>query len=52
VGELLDLFLAAAPGDPLSRLDRAVEIRSAQWTLSADEVAALGTAAARVRGEH
>jgi tRNA A-37 threonylcarbamoyl transferase component Bud32 len=50
-GELLDLFLAAAPGDPLSRLDQAVEIRGGQWTLSADEVAALGTAAARVRGE-
>jgi tRNA A-37 threonylcarbamoyl transferase component Bud32 len=51
VGELLDLFLAAAPGDPLSRLDQAVELRGQQWTLSADEVAALGTAAARVRGE-
>lgn len=50
-GELLDLFLAAAPGDPLSRLDRAVEIRGGQWTMSADEVAALGAAAARVRGE-
>jgi aminoglycoside phosphotransferase (APT) family kinase protein len=48
-GEMLDLFLAAAPGDPLSKLDRAVEIRSGQWTMSADEVAALGTAAARVR---
>jgi tRNA A-37 threonylcarbamoyl transferase component Bud32 len=52
VGELLDLFLAAAPGDPLSRLDEAVEIRGQQSTMSADEVAALGTAAARVRGEH
>jgi tRNA A-37 threonylcarbamoyl transferase component Bud32 len=50
-GELLDLFLAAAPGDPLSRLDEAVELRGQQWTMSADEVAALGTAAARVRGE-
>jgi tRNA A-37 threonylcarbamoyl transferase component Bud32 len=51
-GELLDLFLAAAPGDPLSRLDEAVEMRGRQWTMSAAEVAALGTAAARVRGEH
>jgi tRNA A-37 threonylcarbamoyl transferase component Bud32 len=50
-GELLDLFLAAAPGDPLSRLDEAVQLRGQQWTMSADEVAALGTAAARVRGE-
>jgi tRNA A-37 threonylcarbamoyl transferase component Bud32 len=50
-GELLDLFLDAAPGDPLSKLERAVEIRSGQWTMSADEVAALGTAAARVRRE-
>jgi tRNA A-37 threonylcarbamoyl transferase component Bud32 len=50
-GDLLDLFLAVAPGDPLSRLDEAVEIRGQQWTMSADEVAALGTAAARVRGE-
>ena len=50
-GALLDLFLAAAPGDPLSRLDEAVEIRRGQWTLSQEEVAALGTAAARVRGK-
>ncbi len=49
-GELLDLFLAAAPGDPLGRLDEAVGIRRVQLTMSADEVAALGTAAARVRG--
>jgi hypothetical protein len=39
-----------APGDPLRRLDEAVEIRSRQLTMSPDEVAALGTAAARVRG--
>jgi aminoglycoside phosphotransferase (APT) family kinase protein len=51
VGELLDLFLAAAPGDPLDRLDEAVEIRRANVTMSADEVAALGTASAFVRGE-
>lgn len=51
-GDLLDLFRAAAPGDPLSRLDQAVEIRRRNWTMSADEVAALGAAAARVRGEH
>jgi tRNA A-37 threonylcarbamoyl transferase component Bud32 len=50
-GELLDLFLAAAPGDPLSELDLAAEIRGQQWTMSADEVAAIGTAVAFVRGE-
>jgi tRNA A-37 threonylcarbamoyl transferase component Bud32 len=50
-GELLDLFLAAAPGEPLRLLDEAVEIRSRQPTMSADEVAALGTAAAFARGE-
>jgi aminoglycoside phosphotransferase (APT) family kinase protein len=52
LGEMLDLFLAAAPGDPLSRLDRAVEIRRANPTMSAEELAALDTAAARVRGEN
>ena len=49
-GELLDLFLTRAPGDPLRKLGEAVEIRSRQLTMSPDEVAALGTAAARVRG--
>jgi aminoglycoside phosphotransferase (APT) family kinase protein len=49
-GELLDLFLALAPGDPLRMLDTAVAIRSGQATLSAAEVAALSVAAARVRG--
>jgi aminoglycoside phosphotransferase (APT) family kinase protein len=49
-GELLDLFLTAPPGDPLGRLDEAVGMRRVQLTMSADEVGALGTAAARVRG--
>lgn len=51
-GELLHLFLAAAPGDPLSRLAEAVEIRSRQPTMSAGEVAALGAAEALIRGDH
>jgi tRNA A-37 threonylcarbamoyl transferase component Bud32 len=49
-GELLDIFRTIAPGDPLRRLDDAVQVRSGQLTLSADEVAALGDAATRVRG--
>jgi tRNA A-37 threonylcarbamoyl transferase component Bud32 len=49
-GELLDLFRAIAPGDPLAKLDEAVEIRRRQLTMSADEVGALDDAAARVRG--
>ena len=51
-GELLDRFLELAPGDPLRLLDDAVAIRRRQSTLPADEVAALGVAAARVRGVH
>ena len=49
-GELLDLFLARAPGDPLRQLDRAVDYRRGQWTMSAEEIGMLPTAAARVRG--
>lgn len=49
-GELLDRFLRLAPGDPLRMLDKAVAIRGVQTTLSAEEVAMLGAAAARVRG--
>jgi len=48
-GVLLDLFLQQAPGDPLRLLDDAVAMRREQPTMSADEVAALGAAAARVR---
>ncbi len=49
-GELLDLFLELAPGDPTRELDLAVRIRSGQMTLSADEIRMLPLAAARVRG--
>jgi tRNA A-37 threonylcarbamoyl transferase component Bud32 len=49
-GELLDTFLTLAPGDPLRMLDEAVALRELQPTMSPDEVAALGSAAARVRG--
>jgi tRNA A-37 threonylcarbamoyl transferase component Bud32 len=49
-GEILDRFLELAPGDPLRMLDEAVAILRLQTTLSAEEVAALGGAAARVRG--
>ena len=51
-GEFLDAFLSRAPGDPLRRLDEAVWIKSGQSTITPDEVAVLGTAAARVRGDH
>jgi tRNA A-37 threonylcarbamoyl transferase component Bud32 len=49
VGGILDLFLRLAPGDPLRLLDQAVEIRAGHTTLSAEEIAALGAAADRVR---
>jgi aminoglycoside phosphotransferase (APT) family kinase protein len=49
VGEILDIFLRLAPGDPLRMLDEAVAMRGGQSTLSAEEVAALDAAAARVR---
>jgi tRNA A-37 threonylcarbamoyl transferase component Bud32 len=49
-GELLDLFLTLAPGDPLRELDEALAIRLRNVTMSADELAALPAAAARVRG--
>jgi aminoglycoside phosphotransferase (APT) family kinase protein len=50
-GRILDQFLICAPGDPLRMLDRAVELRREQDTMSAGEIAALPAAAARVRGE-
>ena len=49
-GALLDLFLERAPGDPLRLLGDAVDLRSRQLTMSAEEVGMLPTAAARVRG--
>ena len=51
-GELLDSFLSLAPGDPLRMLEEAVAIRGRQSTMSAEEVAMLGVAAAWVRGVH
>jgi aminoglycoside phosphotransferase (APT) family kinase protein len=51
-GELLDLFLPLAPGDPIRLLDDVVARRARQSTMSPDEVRMLPTAAARVRGEH
>jgi aminoglycoside phosphotransferase (APT) family kinase protein len=50
-GELLDLFLPLAPGDPIRRLDVVVARRAGQPTMSPDEVRMLPAAAARVRGE-
>jgi aminoglycoside phosphotransferase (APT) family kinase protein len=47
-GDLLDRFVALAPGDPTRLLDDAVAVKAAQRTLSASEVAELGEAAARV----
>ncbi|MEV4346184.1 phosphotransferase [Actinoplanes sp. NPDC049596] len=49
-GELLDLFLAAAPGDPTRMLDDAVALRRRNRTMSPEEVGQLPVAAARVRG--
>jgi aminoglycoside phosphotransferase (APT) family kinase protein len=51
-GIMLDHFLDVAPGDPTRLLDDVVAIRARQSTMSADEVAALPVAAARVRGNH
>jgi hypothetical protein len=48
-GDLLDLFLPIAPGDPLRLLDDVVARRARQSTMSPDEVRMLPTAAARVR---
>jgi aminoglycoside phosphotransferase (APT) family kinase protein len=48
-GEMLDRFLELAPGDPTRLLDDAVVLRRRQLTLSPEEIAALDTAAARVR---
>ena len=50
-GEMLDSFLELAPGDPTRLLDDAVALRRRQLTMSPDEIAALDTAAARVRHE-
>ncbi|WP_127506823.1 phosphotransferase [Actinoplanes solisilvae] len=50
-GAMLDRLLAIVPGDPLGKLDEVVAFRAAQWTMSAEEVAALPVAAARVRGD-
>jgi aminoglycoside phosphotransferase (APT) family kinase protein len=47
-GEMLDRFLELAPGDPTRLLNDAVSRRRRQSTMSPEEVAALGTAAARV----
>lgn len=48
-GEFLDRFLEHAPGDPLSGLDAALDMRLNNRTMTADELAALPAAAARVR---
>jgi aminoglycoside phosphotransferase (APT) family kinase protein len=50
-GDLLDLFLPLAPGDPIRLLDDAVARRAGQPTMSPDEVRMLPAAAARVRGD-
>ncbi|MFF5081066.1 phosphotransferase [Actinoplanes sp. NPDC000266] len=49
-GELLDVFLQLAPGDPLRLLPEAVEIKRGQPTMSPEEIEQLSVAAARVRG--
>ncbi|SNY15246.1 Phosphotransferase enzyme family protein [Paractinoplanes atraurantiacus] len=49
-GELLDLFLERASGDPVRLLPEAVEIRRGQPTMSPEEIEQLSVAAARVRG--
>jgi aminoglycoside phosphotransferase (APT) family kinase protein len=48
---VLDQFLTFAPGNPLRRLDEAVELKSAQRTMSPEEVEALPVAAVLVRGD-
>jgi len=50
--ELLDAFLPLAPGDPLRLLDDAVALRRRQLARWPAEIAALGRAAGRVRGDH
>ena len=50
-GVMLDRLLEVVPGDPLGRLDEVVAFRAGQRTMSAEEVAALPVAAARVRGD-
>jgi aminoglycoside phosphotransferase (APT) family kinase protein len=48
-GEFLDRFLEHAPGDPLAELGAALQQRLNNRTMTADELAALPAAAARVR---
>lgn len=48
-GEFVDRFVALAPGNPTRLLDRALAIRLGNRTMSPEELAALPTAAARVR---
>lgn len=47
--EFLDRFLEHAPGDPLRELDTALAMRRANRTMTAEELATLPAAAARVR---
>jgi hypothetical protein len=47
--QFLDRFVAAAPGDPVRLLDQALEMRLADRTMSPAELAALPSAADRVR---
>jgi Ser/Thr protein kinase RdoA (MazF antagonist) len=51
-GDLLDVFLPLAPGDPLRLLDDAVALRRRQLATAPAMTAMLETAAARVRGDH
>jgi aminoglycoside phosphotransferase (APT) family kinase protein len=48
-GDLLDLFLPIAPGDPIRLLDDVVAMRARQSTMSPNEIATLPAAAARAR---
>ncbi|MCM4083677.1 phosphotransferase [Paractinoplanes hotanensis] len=48
-GAMLDRLMQLVPGDPIAQLDEVVAYRAGQSTMSADEVAALPIAAARVR---
>ncbi|MCU7722714.1 phosphotransferase [Actinoplanes sp. KI2] len=49
VHAMLDRFLELAPGDPVRLLDDAAAFRRRQLTMSPDEIAMIGDAAARVR---
>ncbi|MCY1140276.1 phosphotransferase [Actinoplanes sp. Pm04-4] len=48
-GAMLQRLLQLVSGDPLAKLDEVVAFRAGQWTMSAEEVAALPRAAALVR---